>query len=216
MADDLAASEWNAAAAAVTMVLAFLIGAFVASMAIESQFFGSTANAYGVALWSEALLLVGFAIIANLTTDAHDRLKDAEAAILCAAMGLQNSLVTRLSGAVVRTTHLTGVVTDIGVEAARWFRWWRGTLSETLHLKLAFGRNTPEMPQPQKLSLLLTISFSFTVGAMFGATASVRYHHAAMLFPSAAVALLGLYAFSSGRVARPVKAAQPHLPAEPR
>lgn len=214
MADDLAARQWDAAAAAMTMIVAFLVGAFVASMTIESGFFGSTANAYGVALSSEAVLLVTFAILANLTSDAAARLKDMEAAILCVAMGLQNSLVTRLSGAVVRTTHLTGVVTDIGVEAARWFRWWRGTLSQALHLKLAFGRNPPERPQRQKITLLLTIAGAFTVGAMFGGAAGVRYLHAAMLFPSGAVALLGLYAFSTGRAPQPAPA-PPHESAKP-
>ena len=31
------------------------------------------------------------------------------------AMGLQNALVSMVSGSVVRTTHLTGVVTDLGI-----------------------------------------------------------------------------------------------------
>ena len=31
-------------------------------------------------------------------------------------MGLQNSFVTKISDAVVRTTHLTGLFTDLGIE----------------------------------------------------------------------------------------------------
>ena len=37
------------------------------------------------------------------------------------AMGLQNSLVTTLSNALVRTTHLTGLFTDLGIELAQLF-----------------------------------------------------------------------------------------------
>ena len=37
------------------------------------------------------------------------------------AMGLQNSLVTRISDAVVRTTHLTGLFTDLGIELSQLF-----------------------------------------------------------------------------------------------
>ncbi|SMO92183.1 YoaK family protein [Flavobacterium nitrogenifigens] len=37
------------------------------------------------------------------------------------AMGLQNSLVTRISNAVVRTTHLTGLFTDLGIELSQLF-----------------------------------------------------------------------------------------------
>ncbi|WP_337992881.1 YoaK family protein [Flavobacterium sp. KACC 22763] len=36
-------------------------------------------------------------------------------------MGLQNSLVTRISNAVVRTTHLTGLFTDLGIELSQLF-----------------------------------------------------------------------------------------------
>jgi len=37
------------------------------------------------------------------------------------AMGLQNSLVTTISNAAVRTTHLTGLFTDLGIELAQLF-----------------------------------------------------------------------------------------------
>jgi uncharacterized membrane protein YoaK (UPF0700 family) len=36
-------------------------------------------------------------------------------------MGLQNSLVTRISGALIRTTHLTGLFTDLGIELSQLF-----------------------------------------------------------------------------------------------
>ena len=36
-------------------------------------------------------------------------------------MGLQNSLVTRVSNSVVRTTHLTGIFTDLGIEVSQLF-----------------------------------------------------------------------------------------------
>jgi uncharacterized membrane protein YoaK (UPF0700 family) len=37
------------------------------------------------------------------------------------AMGLQNSLVTTISNAAVRTTHLTGLFTDLGIEISQLF-----------------------------------------------------------------------------------------------
>ena len=37
------------------------------------------------------------------------------------SMGLQNSLVTSISNAVVRTTHLTGLFTDLGIELSQLF-----------------------------------------------------------------------------------------------
>ncbi|MBC7749033.1 MAG: DUF1275 domain-containing protein, partial [Methylotenera sp.] len=37
------------------------------------------------------------------------------------AMGIQNSLVTNISRATVRTTHLTGLFTDLGIELSQLF-----------------------------------------------------------------------------------------------
>jgi uncharacterized membrane protein YoaK (UPF0700 family) len=199
LANDIVARQTEAAVLAAGMIAAFCAGAFVASMSIESNFFGRTANAYGFALLLEAALLLAFTVLAGETVSVHPRLHDLEAAVLCAAMGMQNSLVTRLSGAVVRTTHLTGVITDIGIEAARWFRWWRSTLSERLRVKLAFGRNPAEKPSPVKLALLATIAFAFTIGAVAGAACALSFHHAAMSFPCLGVAACGAYAFSNGR-----------------
>jgi uncharacterized membrane protein YoaK (UPF0700 family) len=198
LANDVAAADFHAAAAALTMIVAFFVGAFAASMAIESDFFREVPYAYSVALFSEGVLLVVFMLLSRLTSDEHPRLQDAEAAILCAAMGMQNSLVTRLSGAVVRTTHLTGVFTDLGIEAARWFRWWRGSLAERVHVRLAFGHVMAEKPSTAKVALLGTIAGSFMVGAVAGAFTVVRWHHATMLIPSFAVFLCAIYAFVNG------------------
>src|SRR5439155_20750660 len=134
-------------------------------MAIESNFFGRTANAYGAALVGEAALLLLFTAVARLG-HPHSRVQDAEAAILCAAMGVQNSLVTRLSGAVVRTTHLTGVFTDIGIECVRAWEWLRRTAARQSGLP-AVGHllRLRRVPELRRLRLHLAILSSFLGGA---------------------------------------------------
>ena len=199
LANDLAYRRYDAIGTVLPMILAFVAGAFFASMAIESNFFGRSANAYAVALSGEAALLLLFTTISHLPLVPHPRVQDWEAAILCAAMGMQNSLVTRLSGAVVRTTHLTGVFTDLGIEAARWFRWWRGRVAQRLRVTLAFGRNPPERPMPLKTWLLTTIAVAFILGAIVGALVVVRLERASMILPSVAVLACATYAFVSGR-----------------
>jgi uncharacterized membrane protein YoaK (UPF0700 family) len=37
------------------------------------------------------------------------------------AMGIQNSFVTKISNAIVRTTHLTGLFTDLGIDLSSLF-----------------------------------------------------------------------------------------------
>lgn len=198
LANDVATNQLPAALAALSMIVSFFMGAFIASMIVESNLAGRTPVAYGIALSFETTLLLTFIALTQLC-GAPVRLHTLQETVLCMAMGAQNSLVTRLSGAVVRTTHLTGVVTDLGIEAARWFRYWRSTLSQRLRVRLAFGRNPVERPQPAKVRLLATIPAAFVLGALGGALAAAQLRAAAMWLPSVAVAFSAIYAFSTGR-----------------
>ena len=74
-----------------------------------------------VPLLVEAMLIALFALL-SIHSEKHWRFQHQELeATLCFAMGLQNAMVTRLSGAVVRTTHLTGITTDLGIKLVRIF-----------------------------------------------------------------------------------------------
>src|SRR5690606_9389894 len=70
---------------------------------------------YGVVLIVEGALLA-FAV--PLLT----RVPVAGSACAAAACGLQNAMATAYSGAVVRTTHVTGIVTDLGLAFSHWLR----------------------------------------------------------------------------------------------
>ena len=75
--------------------------------------------AEGVAL----LLLFG---LVGATLKLHEFVSVSLTAILlCYVMGLQNALVTKISSAEIRTTHVTGLVTDFGLELGRLIYWNR-------------------------------------------------------------------------------------------
>jgi uncharacterized membrane protein YoaK (UPF0700 family) len=206
LANDLASSQLIAAGGAATMIVCFGVGAFWASLVIESQRFSRRPTAYGVALACEAVLLFVFTIVAGDSIHADPRLRDSEALLLCVAMGMQNSLVTRLSGAVVRTTHLTGVVTDLGIETARWFAFWRNRLATRSLVQR-------EPPVVARIRLHATIVGAFLFGAVSGCALALRFEHLTMLLPTAAVAAAAGYAFLNARNA-PVRTSHaPH--AEP-
>lgn len=188
-ADDLALGG-DAAVFAALMVVAFFAGAFAASVAMESDVIRHRPRTYGGLLIVEAGLLVGYVALSASFTAPTPRIHDVEAMLLCAAMGLQNSLVTRLSGAVVRTTHLTGVVTDLGIEAARWFRYWRGQLGARANVRLVVG-SPASAPHAPKTRLLLTIFVAFVAGGMGGALASHAEGRLALVLPIAALAIGG-------------------------
>lgn len=189
---DLGTGDLGSALFALLLVVSFFVGAFLASLVIE----GSSARvpeAYASALFVQAGLLALFVLVNTLMRPASPRALDAQAALLCCAMGMQNSLVTRLSGAVVRTTHLTGVVTDLGIEAARWYRWHRARLGLA---PLFRGRVPPARPAAVKSLLLLTIVLTFSLGALLGALLAIRVGGRALGLAALATLALGVYARS--------------------
>jgi uncharacterized membrane protein YoaK (UPF0700 family) len=153
---------------------------------------------YGVLLFGEASLLLGFFLISRQVDGSSARTLDSVALLLCTAMGMQNSLVTRLSGAVVRTTHLTGVVTDLGIEMARWFRFWRARMGAHTQLRLTLGDNAPATPHVPKAVLLATILLAFVSGSAIGAVLAMSVRQAAILLPVVLLVGGGLYSILGG------------------
>ncbi|MBF8150113.1 DUF1275 domain-containing protein [Winogradskyella sp. F6397] len=97
-------------------ILSFLFGAFFSSYLIEKFKENKRLNVFVLPTLIEVLILVIIAIISNITPLHYPDI------IICSllfAMGLQNSLVTKISNAVVRTTHLTGLFTDLGIELSQ-------------------------------------------------------------------------------------------------
>lgn len=89
------------------ILLSFLVGAVLSGIFIESTAL-KLGRRYGVALCFESLLLFGAYLLLreNITAGQY---------LASAACGLQNAMITTFSGAVVRTTHMTGIITDLGI-----------------------------------------------------------------------------------------------------
>ncbi len=102
----------------------FFAGAFFSSLLVEFYTRRRENIIYVVPALTEALIL---GTIALTGTQLMRENPDFIAYALLFAMGLQNALVTRISNAVVRTTHLTGLFTDMGIEFAQLF-FYKGKL----------------------------------------------------------------------------------------
>lgn len=58
----------------------------------------------------------------------------------CAAMGVQNAMVSHYKGTIIRTTHLSGVLTDLGLALGYKLRGLQVNYKQvTLHLLIFFG-----------------------------------------------------------------------------
>ena len=67
-------------------------------------------------LLAEAALLITFGFIGHVFAGGRVL---GTVMLLCFTMGLQNAIITKLSNSVIRTTHVTGMVTDIGIALGR-------------------------------------------------------------------------------------------------
>jgi uncharacterized membrane protein YoaK (UPF0700 family) len=195
LGNDLATNQRAAALFAGFLVLAFFLGALISAGLLEVGSRAGPARGYGWALLTEGALLLGFVLVAGFVPSTDPRALDAQAAILSAAMGMQNALGTRLTGAVVRTTHLTGVVTDLGIEAARWCQWQLARLVRS-YRSPASTRNA--MPNVARTALLLTIFLGFIVGTVLGSWLTHEATYWAMLLPAGMLALASGRAFLDG------------------
>jgi len=96
-----------------TYIFSFLFGSFISSTLIELFRGNKKLNIYVLPTLIESTVLILVAVLADFEV-----LKSVDiiACLLLFAMGVQNSFVTKISNAVVRTTHLTGIFTDLGIE----------------------------------------------------------------------------------------------------
>ncbi len=96
-------------------IISFLLGAFTSNLLIEIMLRKKPSISHVLPMTVEIFLLA-------LTGMEGDNMAPHWVAfILLFAMGIQNSLVTKVSLSVVRTTHLTGIFTDLGMELSQLF-----------------------------------------------------------------------------------------------
>ncbi len=165
---DLASAEMSSAILLVLVLLAFLVGAAISGFVIGGTSL-SLGRRYAVALFGEAALLVAaMFLLMRGSTAGH--------LLASAACGLQNAMTSTYSGAVVRTTHVTGLFTDLGVSVG-------------LRLR-------GEAWDRRRVWLSLALISGFILGGVAGAWGFTMVRYLALIFPAALAAILGFAVLS--------------------
>lgn len=99
-------------------IFTFFIGAFVSNLLVENTRKFSERHIFVMPVAIEIIILLAVGLFGHHFYISYPGIISFS---LLFAMGLQNSLVTQISNAVVRTTHLTGLFTDIGIEISQLF-----------------------------------------------------------------------------------------------
>jgi uncharacterized membrane protein YoaK (UPF0700 family) len=99
-------------------ILSFLLGAFFSGIMMEIIYKRGAKSTIIIPVILEIIILVMITLLGKFFAETHPI---SIACSLLFAMGLQNALVTQISNSIVRTTHLTGLFTDLGIELAQLF-----------------------------------------------------------------------------------------------
>ena len=119
-AEEIMKRDYAAAITFFVFTIFFLLGAFTSNFLAEliSRKHPNLSHVIPISL--EMIILIGVGIFGAQSALSSIEGKWIAFAMLF-AMGIQNSLVTKISQSTVRTTHLTGLFTDLGIELSQLF-----------------------------------------------------------------------------------------------
>ncbi len=172
---DVTDGDWALLGSSAWLLWWFLVGAFGSGMAMHVARARRWKSIYVLPIAVEAVALVALgAVVAFSDAPQVEGSRTIAGASLLAAtgiasfaMGLQNATITRISGGVVRTTHVTGVLTDLGLELFALVP--RRGKSRTAGSQPVGGLSVGE-----RAALLASILASFGVGAGLGGWALTK------------------------------------------
>ena len=170
-AEEISLKNYSKAITFLLFIFFFLVGAFVCNSLIEiiSKIKPRIAHAFPMFIEVVVLTIVGLGYVTHQEYIAN---------LLLFAMGIQNALVTQISQSVVRTTHLTGLFTDLGIELSQLF----------------FYRKPDEKSRLRRsVFLRLSIIFFFFLGCVLGGFLYGKYKLQILLFAALSLTIALLF-----------------------
>ena len=146
------------------ILLSFLVGSAISGFVLPSSSLKLVRGYSGLLLLEGVFLICSFCFLSQDSEIGHY--------FASAACGLQNALATTYSGAVVRTTHVTGIFTDLGIMIGAKYR--------------------GDYFDKRKAILFLLIIFGFILGGVLGAYLFDSLALAALFVPAIICFLLAL------------------------
>lgn len=156
-ADRIALNQWASSVAMLFYIFCFICGAATTTILIIWGRNHHLHSRYALPFAMEALLLIIFGIVnSGYIFSEHYHLSYI-IALLCFLMGLQNAVITKITDTTIRTTHITGMSTDIGIEIGR-------------IIYSVLGNKLPRVQyNKEKIILHLSIVSLFLIGGVTGA-----------------------------------------------
>lgn len=160
IADNLVLGSTSLVLDGIAAVLAFIAGSATTAILVNWGRRRALHSQFALPLLLEASLLLGFGLLGSRMQGQHWSFISVTVSLLCYVMGLQNAMITKFSHYEIRTTHVTGMITDIGIELGK-LLYWNGPSGPSAH--------PPVMANRSKIRLLLVLISMFMLGGLAGA-----------------------------------------------
>ncbi len=157
VADDIALGQFALVVVGIGSLCAFLIGAMCTAILVNWGLRKQLRSAYSLPLVLESAALLVFGLFGAAISGYASLFLPLTVLLLCFMMGLQNAVITKISHAEIRTTHVTGLVTDLGIELGKWV--YINRLKGPSHVRA----------NRQRLRLQTLLIACFFVGGLLGA-----------------------------------------------
>lgn len=181
-ADHLVLGETDLVLAAFGALLSFLLGAACTAVLVNMIRRQGLQSGYALPLLLEAVLLLIFGILGARLAQVDALFIPLTVMLLCFMMGLQNAVITKVSHAEIRTTHMTGIVTDIGIELGKLAYWNADHGARQPKVAANLGR----------LLLMLALLTAFCVGGVLGALGFKHFGYLSTIPLAAFLCVLGI------------------------
>lgn len=194
LADEAMVGRAELAWVALLAIVSFFTGTVMAALLVNYSRQTRPHHQWALPLFLEGLLITAFGLYGTCLPQSL-QVPAMGMMLLCGIMGLQNATLTKIAPSPIRTTHVTGMFTDLGIEIGRW-------LFATLWPRLR--RETSVLPLPQanmpKARTLAGLIGSFFTGGLVGAL-GFSFAGLGFAFPFAAILLALTWPTVRGRAA---------------
>ncbi|BAH37140.1 MAG TPA: DUF1275 domain-containing protein [Gemmatimonas aurantiaca] len=170
LADAVVLRAWSVALGAVGALLSFLVGAAVCALLVNFGHRHRWRSVYATPLLIEAILMLLFGVLGARLAHVSGLFVPFTIMLLCFMMGLQNAVITKISRSVIRTTHVTGMITDLGIEFGR-----------LLYVNMPSTGALPVRADRTRMRLLGSLLLAFFLGGILGAIGFQRLGYAATI-----------------------------------
>lgn len=170
LADSLMLKAWPVALASLGGLISFLTGAITCALLVNFGLRHRLRSAFAIPLLLEATLMLLFGLLGARLSHIRGLFVPVTIMLLCFMMGLQNAVITNISNSTIRTTHVTGMITDLGIELGRLF-----------YVNSPLSTHQPVIADRRRIRLFGSLLLAFFLGGLLGVVGFKHLRYAATI-----------------------------------